>query len=153
VTATDHQADTAYWLGIANSTDIRHFRRYLSRFPNGQFAELAHEKIGLLENEQVRQRSLWGRFSRTGRWIVASIGALASLLAVLAYFNIAPRQQQQASNDFLGQVERSRFKPDYSECERSFPDTGVCVMSGTVYWWNPDTGMFEFQPNSSPGRP
>jgi hypothetical protein len=41
--------ERTYWETIRNSTDVEDFRAYLKKYPNGQFADLANNRIRTLE--------------------------------------------------------------------------------------------------------
>lgn len=47
----NRKAETAYWDSIKNSTDQENFRAYLRKYPQGQFADLAKDRIQQLENK------------------------------------------------------------------------------------------------------
>jgi len=68
--------DAIYWESVKDSNDIRMFRSYLKKFPNGIFAELAKIQIEHLENAPPSVISASGDPKKSG----ISIPKAASLL-------------------------------------------------------------------------
>jgi uncharacterized caspase-like protein len=52
VPSDDATAEVAFWNSIKDSRDAAYFSAYLRQFPQGQFAEIAHLKIGDIEESR-----------------------------------------------------------------------------------------------------
>lgn len=50
---TGPQAETVFWSSIKDSQNPREFEIYLKRYPDGEFAELAQERLAALEAERA----------------------------------------------------------------------------------------------------
>jgi len=53
---TDRATELAFWDSIKNSTSAADFSAYIKKFPNGQFVELANNRLKLAEVEAKKER-------------------------------------------------------------------------------------------------
>jgi peptidoglycan hydrolase-like protein with peptidoglycan-binding domain len=58
--------DLAYWNQTGQGNDEAGLRAYLGRYPNGQFAQLARQRLDAIEAEQARQADI-AFWNQTGR--------------------------------------------------------------------------------------
>lgn len=58
--------DVAYWNQTGQGNDEAGLRAYLGRYPNGQFAQLARQRLDAIEAEQARQADI-AYWNQTGR--------------------------------------------------------------------------------------
>ncbi|WP_420396661.1 peptidoglycan-binding protein [Nioella sp.] len=58
--------DLAYWNQTGQGNDEAGLRAYLNRYPNGQFAQLARQRLDAIEAEQERQADI-AYWNQTGR--------------------------------------------------------------------------------------
>lgn len=58
--------DLAYWNQTGQGNDEAGLRAYLGRYPNGQFAQLARQRLDAIEAEQARQADI-AYWNQTGR--------------------------------------------------------------------------------------
>jgi uncharacterized caspase-like protein len=66
---TNPAAELAFWESVKNSTSADDFRAYLKKFPNGTFAELANNRLKVLESaEEIvkRTKSFRGAYGQWG---------------------------------------------------------------------------------------
>lgn len=53
---TDRATELAFWDSIKNSSSVEDFNAYLKKFPNGQFVELANNRLKTLAAEAKKER-------------------------------------------------------------------------------------------------
>jgi len=83
VESSDPAAELAFWDAVKNSTSGDDFRAYLKKFPNGTFADLANNRLKILEKAEEAKRATeeiarhtksikgsYGIFGKTGSLIV-----------------------------------------------------------------------------------
>lgn len=58
--------DRAYWQQTGQGTDEAGLRAYLARYPNGEFSQLARQRLDAIEAEQARQDDV-AYWNQTGR--------------------------------------------------------------------------------------
>lgn len=140
--AADQKMELVFWDSIKDSSNPDDYRAYLNKFPNGIFAELAHnrineneqkkseqaEKLKREEEEQKRREELKKREMASRTWLRSdyqslSVGEVKSMLSRKGFYD----KSWHKSKTFRNQFERKYISGDEVVLDHS---TGLMWQQG-----------------------
>jgi formylglycine-generating enzyme required for sulfatase activity len=108
--------ERTYWESIRNSTDLEDFREYLKKYPNGEFAGLAKNRLNVLEEAKRKEEEAKKAAKRPGAVVKNQMGIEFAYVPAGSFMMGSSDAEVQAAykeeNHYKNNASLGWFKPE-----------------------------------------